>query len=633
MLLFFSGCREKVEHLDAESDVIAINRQLSVAMQSGLADSIRLDSAKSAFDAAVKLDSAFLIYTAFNAKYQLLQQTFPEKSTAFLNNYKKLSQQKHDTLNLAVALFETGKQHAKKRPDSAYFYYNAARILCEARHDSLGVVEKITNMAYLHYRYNDFAEFENTTTEGLKFLPKVPKTNLDSVYLAYAYNNYGLAYGSMSQEPEAVRAYKKAYALNTDTAFRNSVLNNLSLAYTSNGNYTEATNILNGLLKSESLLSDKTLQATVTDNLGYNYFRVGDSEALGYLQKAATVRKSQLDDYGAIASQIHLAEYYLKKEPLLFKKYALEAYEKATYFHSTNDRLKALRLLSQISGSEGRKFASSYIALNDSIDKVQQNAKNQFAKIKYDSKSATEENLKLKAQQAEKNLQIEQQKNAGLAIVLAALITAGIAVYIYFRSESQKRKTVHETETRIAKQLHDELANDLHHTMTLVDSLDTAVPLEKENFLRNLEKLYQRTRNISKENQDIDTGIAFPQILKEKIGDYQNEQVNVISSGIEDIPWDVLSRDKKIAVHRIIQEWLVNMKKHSQCNIVVIRFEKQRKNVKISYKDNGVGMGEKSIILKGGLQNVETRIRAIKGTVIFGHDSATGFYAEITFPI
>jgi hypothetical protein len=41
---------------------------------------------------------------------------------------------------------------------------------------------------------------------------------------------------------------------------------------------------------------------------------------------------------------------------------------------------------------------SQYLHINDSIKKVRQQAKNQFAKIKYDFKKEKDENIELKAQ-------------------------------------------------------------------------------------------------------------------------------------------------------------------------------------------------------------------------------------------
>jgi signal transduction histidine kinase len=76
---------------------------------------------------------------------------------------------------------------------------------------------------------------------------------------------------------------------------------------------------------------------------------------------------------------------------------------------------------------------------------------------------------------------------------------------------------------------------------------------------------------------------------------------------------------------------MVNMKKHSQCNYVFIGFEVLEKYIQISYADNGIGFN-KTIKHKNGLQNVENRIIAIKGTFTFDSELNKGVKAKIVFP-
>ena len=123
-------------------------------------------------------------------------------------------------------------------------------------------------------------------------------------------------------------------------------------------------------------------------------------------------RKQIKDDFGITTSYHNLSEFYIKTNPNLSYKYAQLSYEKATKINSVDDRLKSLALLIENSiGKESKKFSLLHLKINDSINQVRQKAKNQFAKIKYDSKKEKEENLKLKAQKAENALQLEQQKN------------------------------------------------------------------------------------------------------------------------------------------------------------------------------------------------------------------------------
>jgi hypothetical protein len=72
--------------------------------------------------------------------------------------------------------------------------------------------------------------------------------------------------------------------------------------------------------------------------------------------------------------------------------------KKATTINSVDDRLECLELIIRNSTrNEAKEYSLQYLHINDSIKKVRQQAKNQFAKIKYDFKKEKDD-IELKAQ-------------------------------------------------------------------------------------------------------------------------------------------------------------------------------------------------------------------------------------------
>jgi signal transduction histidine kinase len=138
-------------------------------------------------------------------------------------------------------------------------------------------------------------------------------------------------------------------------------------------------------------------------------------------------------------------------------------------------------------------------------------------------------------------------------------------------------------------------------------------------------------RGISRENNDIDTKANFAVNLKEMLSTYNSKNTNVIINSIEKVNWDLIDEFKKVTIHRVLQELMVNMKKHSEASLVVVKFESSGKTVFIDYTDNGKG-AEKNKIIKNGLQNMENRILAIKGTITFDTEPDKGFKVKITMP-
>ena len=78
-------------------------------------------------------------------------------------------------------------------------------------------------------------------------------------------------------------------------------------------------------------------------------------------------------------------------------------------------------------------------------------------------------------------------------------------------------------------------------------------------------------------------------------------------------------------------EFMTNMKKHSNCNLVVVKIEFLNDNLNINYNDNGDKENNTIPEKNNGLRNVENRISSIKGKITF--DLEKGFKASISIPI
>jgi signal transduction histidine kinase len=517
--------------------------------------------------------------------------------------------------------------------DSAFYAYNNSRVLYVIEKDSAFMTYNSIQMAYIQQMSSDYFGSEKNLIEGLSFAQP------NSTNEAALYNLLGISSKELSNYDDALYYYDKAKSVTKDVLARLILKNNIANVYIKKQEYNTAIGILEPVAKAKILDTVFTSKARVLDNLGFSYFKVNrNQEGLDLMNQALIIRKKENDSFGMIGSYLHLSEYFQKSNPQKAKEYALEAYQTAVKIHSVDERLESLSfLVANDFGNTTNEYAVAYIQLNDSILKVRNNAKNQFAKIKYDSDWNRSENLKLKAQETEKSLELANSENQ--ILVLSILGVIGIVMVLFrfnqVKSKSKREKLleVYNTETRISKQLHDELANDVYHAMTFAETQDLATENNKETLLNNLDNIYLRTRNISKENSAIETGVNFIPNLKEMMANYSNQQVNVLVNGLDVLQTTILENNKKITVYRVIHELLVNMKKHSQCSLVVITFKKTDKKVQIDYSDNGVGATVDEIKLKNGLQNVENRIDAINGTITFDKTTNKGFKVSFTFPI
>ncbi|WP_349293625.1 tetratricopeptide repeat-containing sensor histidine kinase [Flavobacterium flavigenum] len=518
----------------------------------------------------------------------------------------------------------------KKNFNTAFYNFNKSKIIFERVKDSGNVVFNLIQMASIQQVNGDYYGSKETLTEALPYIKK------KDVYSASVNNSFGIADKELSIYNDAIHYYKEAIKECTDSVSRQGPLNNIAVVYIHQKKYDNAIRILETIVDSETLDNQSLInnKARVLDNLGYAYFKKDIPEkGLILMTESFKLRNKINDTYGAIESNLHLAEYYSKTDTGKSNNYAINAYKIATKCNSIDERLKSLAIL--IANGSGTKYAKKYLTLNDSIIKIRNNYKNKFAKIKYDSKKEKDENQKLRLEKAENLLALQEVKYQRIFFIIGIISLFCLMAYLKKRYENRNRiekiKTAYDTETRIAKDIHDELANDVFHTITYAQTQSLTSGNNKETLLQNLDHIYSRVRGISRENSNVDTGPNYAANLKEMLSNYNSSNTNVIITNIEKINWENLDDEKKVTIHRVLQELMVNMKKHSEASLVAIKFDSKSNLVSINYSDNGKGC-EKSKIIQNGLQNMENRILAIKGTITFDTEPDKGFKAQITMP-
>jgi signal transduction histidine kinase len=270
----------------------------------------------------------------------------------------------------------------------------------------------------------------------------------------------------------------------------------------------------------------------------------------------------------------------------------------------------ALKLKLEVSNSP---FIKEYLNFTDSINLAKDIRRNQFNYHVYQYEAK------------EKDLNKSKLQNERLLYLIIAIGLIFVALYFILKYKHRKEKIqqIYNTETRISRKIHDEVANDVYHVMTRLQDQ----PEENKTLLDDLENIYNRTRDISKENSTIDLRTNYQDLLIDLFLSYNSTDVNVMTKNLHQIDWNQLNDLKKSTMYRVFQELLTNMKKHSKASVVVFNFGTEHKKITVNYKDNGIGCD----IKKGnGLQNTVNRIDSINGTVTFESEVQKGFKVIIT---
>ncbi|TLF44837.1 tetratricopeptide repeat-containing sensor histidine kinase [Maribacter aurantiacus] len=525
---------------------------------------------------------------------------------------------------------------AQKEIDSSSYYYRAILTPQTSEHLPLGI-QYYKKRLELHKKQNDTTH----TISDLRLLAigefKIGNIYDSETYIVEAlqlvransfadtlvnakiglYNQLGRIYRSQLNIDEAMKAFNEA--LGVAPTIRDSIvpLNNKANIFKDLEKYDDAAKIYAFLAEKSRILNDSLQWALALDNLGAVQSQLKDDGALDNLIKAKEIRQNKNYLTGLYSSFKNLS-YYFKDagNDITSKSYADSAYFVAQNINSTTYTLDALSLYLQ--QSTDPKIAA-YKKLKDSMEIAKTITENKNAYAKY---NLAEEQKKTEAsnllREIERRKRIQYQALVSIATVL---LFASFFVYRY-RYKKMKVEEVYKTESRISKKVHDEVANDMYKVIASLE-LDGE---NKEATLDKLEKIYLKTRNISKETGDIDVDSNFGMDLNDMLLGYKNQKVSLVTVNLNKIHWEKYSSLKKVGIYRVLQELMTNMRKHSKATSVAISFEGKKKKLQIKYSDNGIGCTLKKT---SGLQNAENRIHSLDGKISFETSPGNGFKATI----
>ena len=501
---------------------------------------------------------------------------------------------------------------------AAYIYYKRHKELSLAAEDTLTAISDLRMLAISEFELGRIYDSQNTAVEALKLLDSraVIDTLLSDIRLGL-YNHLGLVYETLDYNKRALNTYDNALKLAVKLSDRLTLLNNKALIYKNLKNYSEAEAYLELAFKLSLTTNNKIQIARARDNLGFVQSKLKKSEGLPNMLAALNSRIEEKDKSGLYANYSHLSLYYKdQNDTKTALKYAALAKEAAKVSGVTYK----MNALSHLLGFSEDTNITEYLRLSDSITESNNKIQNSFAAVRYNL-----EKEQLRTQVSE--LQREKEKRLKLLYLTLGIFVLLVAIALYFilkaRHKKEKTKQVYQTETRISKKLHDEVANDVYHVMTKLQGNSTP----NNEVLDDLEGIYTKTRDISKESAIVNVHQNFHEVLNDLLLSYKNEEVNIISRNISKIDWDTISEIKKITIYRVLQELMTNMKKHSKAGLAVVMFTKKGSKLQIDYTDNGIGCDLKK---KTGLLNTENRMESNAGHIRFESKKNEGFKAIIT---
>ena len=552
--------------------------------------------------------------------------------------------------------------------DSAYFYFT------KAENSFLKIKDKVLLASYIkNIRANiltfkkDYVGAEKLSIEALK-VAKEEKFNL----LIYdCYITLGNSLDGVKNYDKAIEYYKKAIEATDDLKLEPEYLmlkampyNYIANIYRKKKEYENSIKVVEQALRFDNFKKNNTtVYCYLINTLAYSKFKLGDESSQHQFFEVLKIADSTNNIPVQITSRTYLGEYFLvKKDTLRAISYFKDAQAQAHSNSIFEDELKILKFLAQANPNDKSFYSNRYISLNDSLQYVERDTRNKFARIEFETDEITTErdSLTLKAE----NLSLQRW------VIIAVAVLSIVIIVFWFMSKSQKAKTIelllkqeqqkanediyqlmlsqHQKiqegknieKQRISLELHDGVMGKLSAVrLNLYAALYKSKLINDQTFSLQIDEIQaveQEIRNIahnlnSNLFSDNSNFIAIVKELYLKIENHSRIQFNLEVS--DAINFDLINNTIKINLYRILQEALQNIEKYAEASHVeIVMTQINSGHIEVIISDDGKGFSPHHRISGIGIENMKIRIHELGGTFSIESELNRGTKIDLTIP-
>ena len=501
-----------------------------------------------------------------------------------------------------------GDYHEEKTQlDSAFSYYLKSEKLYNKLKDTLNSGKLALYKAGILYDTGNFNESEIQGVNALRLL-----SNTKNARLIYESNIIiALSLKELNNYKKALEYYQLAlgqlkqleienYPTDKIAKSRASCYNNMGAVYEKTENYQEAIRLYKTGLQTKNLKQNyPKLYAMLLNNLGYSKMESGNNKDVQKLLfESLRIRDSLQILPGIVASKIRIGEYYLhKRDTIKALFYIKDGFTLSKKIKSNYDIIQSLKLLTENDSKNKTFYSNLYFKVNDSIQNLERQTRNKFARIAYETDQIEDKNQLL----VKRYIYI-----LIISFVLVVFLGAFLLIYrlksrnkellflkdqqeanekiyqLMLKQQSETEKARAEERNRIAMELHDGIINSIFTTRFNLIQLESGAVSKKEQLVKELEKTENEIRRVS---HDLTQNLLFEDkslsdIITNLVESQHNHYNTKFDVSIDKyIEWSLVLNDNKIHIYRIIQEAIQNINKYSKaerCYIMLYPFFRQK---------------------------------------------------------
>ncbi|WP_299762413.1 hypothetical protein [uncultured Dokdonia sp.] len=508
-----------------------------------------------------------------------------------------------------------------------FLYFDKAKEESIKQNDTTGIIYNLSMLSIAEFRLGAYQESKNSAISALKLVDETEINDWTLGVIISLYNSLGKAHKELNDYENAIESYDNVLRLSNN-------IDDCIKAYNNKANvYRDESKLRLALMEFSfandlDYLNNKIENARVLGNMGFVQAKLEDPNGIVNMLQALAIRTEENNLTGMFSSSINLTEYYRYRDVDSALMYSNKAFELSKKINSPIYKKEALSNLLKL---EGNPKYVEYLDIESKLRESELASDIKFSHAKYNIEKERQRALNQRLLAEAKNKRQRLMFISGSIIFLLIVFF----LYLYLRSKHKKEKVkvaireTYQTERRLSKKVHDELANDMSDILNFIGRQAEIPDSVKKPLENKMDNIYDRTRDISAEIGGFDTA-NFTQSLHFLIMQHHTEGLQVLTNVNAGIDWDTLPNYKKTNVYRCLQELLVNMKKHSEAARVSIMFKKEGNTYQIQYTDNGKGAVIDNV-RKSGLNNMETRMQDINGSITFNSSINQGFKANLYF--
>jgi signal transduction histidine kinase len=198
-------------------------------------------------------------------------------------------------------------------------------------------------------------------------------------------------------------------------------------------------------------------------------------------------------------------------------------------------------------------------------------------------------------------------------------------------------ETQEQERMEIGRELHDNVNQVLTTTKLYLDLAYTNPDLRMDMIKRsnaNIINVINEIRQLSRSLMDPSIGdLGLTDAIHDLVENVNLTRKLQVTLQTADMLEDLLDKDQKLTIYRIIQEALNNAVKHAKATLVDIRINLDGEKVSVMIEDDGIGFNMQKVRKGAGLKNIQNRVYLMNGTHTIASTPNKGSTITIQLPI